>query len=244
MAVRANPRRPKRLEGVGEMSDILTTDPQGRLRTLGKTEKLMVRAMNKAWSAPMFPVTVEVDMTKATARRSVGTTLTDVILSDCAASLAGHPSLNAHWQEDQGVVEYDTVNLGFAVAAPKGLTVPVIHGAEGLNLNQIAERRKALVEKVRTGRIAIGEVMGGTFTLSNLGMFGVARFTAIINPPQVAILAVGGTTMRQIWNEGTPKWAPIAEFTLTSDHRAVDGARAAKFLADLKTRMETGTNDR
>lgn len=244
MAVRANLRTSKWLKGVEKMSDNLTADPKGRLRILGKTEKLMVRAMNKAWNAPMFPVTIEVDMTKATARRSVGTTMTDVILSDCAETLAGHPGLNAHWQEDQGVVEYDTVNLGFAVAASKGLTVPVIHGAEGLNLNQIAERRKALVEKVRAGCISIGEVMGGTFTLSNLGMFGVARFTAIINPPQVSILAVGGTTMRQIWNEGTPKWAPIAEFTLTSDHRAVDGARAATFLADLKTRLETGLNDR
>ena len=223
------------------MSETLTAGPQGRLRPLGKTEKLMVRAMNAAWSAPMFPVTVEVDMTNASARRSAGVTLTDVILADCAATLAGHPGLNAHWQDD-GVVEYDAVNLGLAVASPKGLTVPVIHGAEGLDLGQIAERRKALVEKVRAGRIGIAEVMGGTFTLSNLGMFGVARFTAIINPPQVAILAVGGTSMRQVWNDGAPKWAPIAEFTVTSDHRAVDGARAAAFLADLKTRLERGPN--
>ena len=223
------------------MSETLTDGPQGRLRPLGKTEKLMVRAMNAAWSAPMFPVTVEVDMTNASARRSAGVTLTDVILADCAATLAGHPGLNAHWQDD-GVVEYDAVNLGLAVASPKGLTVPVIHGAEGLDLGQIAERRKALVEKVRAGRIGIAEVMGGTFTLSNLGMFGVARFTAIINPPQVAILAVGGTSMRQVWNDGAPKWAPIAEFTVTSDHRAVDGARAAAFLADLKTRLERGPN--
>lgn len=221
------------------MADTLIADTQGRLRALGKTEKLMVRAMNAAWSAPMFPVTVEVDMTNASARRTEGVTLTDVILSECAATLAGHPGINAHWQED-GVVEYDTVNLGLAVASPKGLTVPVIHGAEALDLGQITDRRKALVEKVRAGRIGIAEVMGGTFTVSNLGMFGVARFTAIINPPQVAILAVGGTTMRQVWNNGAPEWRPIAEFTLTSDHRAVDGARAAAFLADLKTRLETG----
>lgn len=220
------------------MADTLTAETQeGRLRPLGKTEKLMVRAMNAAWSAPMFPVTVEVDMTNASARRSDGVTLTDVILADCAATLAQHPGINAHWQDD-GVVEYDTVNLGLAVAAPKGLTVPVIHGAQTLDLGQITERRKALVEKVRAGRIAIAEVMGGTFTVSNLGMFGVARFTAIINPPQVAILAVGGTTMRQVWNDGTPQWRPISEFTLTSDHRAVDGARAARFLADLKSRLE------
>ncbi|MBS0122814.1 2-oxo acid dehydrogenase subunit E2 [Thetidibacter halocola] len=221
------------------MPDTLHDAPQGRLRALGKTEKLMVRAMNAAWTAPMFPVTVEIDMTEATARRAPGVTLTDVILADVAATLTRHPALNAHWQ-DECVVEYDAVNLGLAVASDRGLTVPVIHGADALDLAGIAERRKALVDKVKAGRIAIAEVMGGTFTVSNLGMFGVARFTAIINPPQVAILAVGGTTRRQVWNDGAPEWRPIAEFTLTSDHRAVDGARAAAFLADLKTRLETG----
>ncbi|TRD17858.1 2-oxo acid dehydrogenase subunit E2 [Palleronia caenipelagi] len=221
------------------MTDTLLADPEGRLRPLGKTEKLMVRAMNAAWAAPMFQVTVEVDMSAASSRRSPGVTLTDVILSDCAATLARHPGINAHWGE-AGVVEFDSVNLGLAVASERGLTVPVIHGAETLSLSGIAERRGALVEKVRAGRIAIAEVMGGTFTVSNLGMFGVARFTAIINPPQVAILAVGGTTMRQVWNDGAPEWRPIAEFSLTSDHRAVDGARAASFLADLKTRLEGG----
>lgn len=219
------------------MGDTMIAEPQGRVRALGKTEKLMVRAMNAAWSAPMFPVTVEVDMTNASARKQPGVTLTDIILADCAATLATHPALNAHWQEE-GVVEYDAVNLGLAVASERGLTVPVIHGAEALDLAGIAESRKALVDKVRAGRIGIAEVMGGTFTVSNLGMFGVARFTAIINPPQVAILAVGGTTMRQVWNDGSPEWRPIAEFTLTSDHRAVDGARAAGFLADLKARLE------
>ena len=219
------------------MNEALLAGPEGRVRALGKTEKLMVRAMNAAWSAPMFPLTVEVDMTGAAARKSPGVTLTDVILADCAATLAAHPALNAHWS-DEGVIEYDAVNLGLAVASDRGLTVPVIHGAEALDVAGIAERRKALVEKVKAGRIGIAEVMGGTFTVSNLGMFGVARFTAIVNPPQVAILAVGGTSMRQVWNNGSPVWRPIAEFTLTSDHRAVDGARAATFLADLKTRLE------
>ncbi|MFC3630088.1 2-oxo acid dehydrogenase subunit E2 [Paracoccus angustae] len=220
------------------MDDSLTADPQPRLRELGKTEKLMVRAMNAAWTAPMFPVTVEVDMTAAMARRGAGVTLTDVILADCAATLRGHSALNAHWL-DGGVAEYDRVNLGLAVAAEKGLTVPVIHGADGLSLEEIAQSRKTLVERVRAGRIGIAQVMGGTFTVSNLGMFGVTRFTAIVNPPQVAILAVGGTVRRQVWNGGDPQWRPMAEFTLTSDHRAVDGARAAAFLADLRQRLET-----
>lgn len=221
------------------MADMQLAEPQGRVRALGKTEKLMVRAMNAAWTAPMFPVTVEIDMGPAQSRRQPGVTLTDIILADCAAALASNPALNAHWSED-GVVEYDAVNLGLAVASDRGLTVPVIHCADALDLSDIAARRGALVEKVRAGKIGIAEVMGGTFTVSNLGMFGVARFTAIVNPPQVAILAVGGTTMRQVYNDGAPDWRPIAEFTLTSDHRAVDGARAAAFLADLKSRLERG----
>ena len=220
------------------MDDSMIADPQPRLRELGKTEKLMVRAMNAAWAAPMFAVTVEVDMTAATARRSPGVTLTDVILADCAITLRDYPALNAHWQ-DGSVAEYDRVNLGLAVASEKGLTVPVIHGADGLSLEQIAHSRKTLVERVRAGRIGIAQVMGGTFTVSNLGMFGVTRFAAIINPPQVAILAVGGTIQRHVWNGGDPQWRPMAEFTLTSDHRAVDGARAAAFLDDLRRRLET-----
>lgn len=207
-------------------------------RELSKTERLMVRAMNAAWSIPMFPITVEVDMTAALSKRPEGTTVTDVILLHCTAALREHPGLNAHWLDD-GVVEYEDVNLGLAVASDRGLTVPVIHQAQALSVAEIAERRKALVSKVRSGKIGISEVTGGTFTISNLGMLGVNRFTAIINPPQVAILAVGSTVQRQVWNDGNPVWRPVAELTLTSDHRAVDGAHAAAFLGDLKRRLET-----
>lgn len=221
------------------MTSTLSLEPAGRERPLSKTEKIMVRHMATAWAAPMFAVTVEVDMGPARARRREGVTLTDILLADCAATLAGHPGVNAHYQDGR-VTEFDTVNLGLAVAAEKGLTVPVIHGAEALSLDGIAERRKTLVAKVRDGRIGIPDVMGGTFTVSNLGMFGVTRFTAILNPPQVAILAVGATTRRQVWNDGDPQWREIAELTLTSDHRAVDGAGAARFLAALKIRLEGG----
>lgn len=221
------------------MNAHLQTQDEGRVRKPSKIEKLMVRHMNTAWAAPMFAVTVEVDMTSAMARRSDGVTLTDVMLADCAAVLARHPRINAHWRDDC-VVEYDSVNIGLAVASERGLTVPVLHGADSLTLTDMAARRKDLVGKVREGRIGIAEVSGGTFTLSNLGMFGVTRFNAIINPPQVAILAVGGTVQRQIWNDGDPVWRPIAELTLTSDHRAVDGAGAASFLSDLKRQLEAG----
>lgn len=211
---------------------------QGTVRALTKTERLMVRAMNAAWTAPMFAVVMDIDITAAQMRRAPGVTLTDVILADCAVTLAEHPALNVHYR-DETVIQFAEVNLGLAVASDRGLTVPVIHGAQTLSLAEIAARRAEIVAKVRAGKIAIADVMGGTFTVSNLGMLGVRQFTAIINPPQAAILAVGSTEMRQIWNDGDPQWRPMSSFSLTCDHRATDGAAAARFLAALKTRLET-----
>ena len=215
----------------------MTDAPQPTIRPLTKTEKLMSRAMLAAWSAPMFAVVTEVDMQAALDQRKPGVTVTDVILSACAKALIRFPAINALYRDD-GVHEYATANIGLAVASPRGLTVPVIHGADAMTLDQIAERRRALVDKVRAGSIAIAEVVGGTFTVSNLGMFDVKQFTAIINPPQVAILAVGATSTRQVWNKGDPQWRPICEFSLTCDHRAVDGALAARFVGAIKTLLE------
>ena len=120
--------------------------------------------------------------------------------------------------------------------------MPVIHSAQALSLAGIAARRAEIVAKVRAGKIAIADVMGGTFTVSNLGMLGVRQFTAIINPPQAAILAVGSTEMRQVWNNGDPQWRPMSSFSLTCDHRAADGAQAARFLATLKALLEAPTS--
>ena len=116
--------------------------------------------------------------------------------------------------------------------------MPVIHGAQALNLEEIAARRRDLVERTRAGRVKISEVTGGTFSVSNLGMFEISRFTAILNPPQVAILAVAASIRRQLWNGGDPQWRPVSDFTLTCDHRAVDGAAGAAFLGALKARLE------
>lgn len=216
----------------------LAPQEEGRVLPLSKTAKLMARHMVEAWHAPMFALTIEVDMSTATANRPQGVTVTDVILAACVRSLKAHPKLNAHFRED-AIVEFDDVNIGLAVAAEKGLTVPVIHRAQQLSLIEIAARRRELVEKTRAGRVKVTDVTGGTFSVSNLGMFDIARFTAILNPPQVAILAVGSAQHRQVWNGGDPRWRPIAEFTLTSDHRAVDGAAAAGFLAALKKNLES-----
>ena len=216
-----------------------TTVPaeNSRVTPLSKTGRLMVRHMNLAWQAPMFGLVCEVEMTAAMAQRGAGITLTDVIVSACARTLSEHPKLNAHYRDEE-TVEFDDVNIGLAVAAEKGLTVPVIHGAQNLSLTEIGARRRDLVDKTRTGRIRVVEVSGGTFTVSNLGMYDITRFTAIINPPQVAILAVGSVNHRQLWNNGDPQWRQVAEFTLTCDHRAIDGAAGAAFLGALKKRLE------
>lgn len=218
---------------------------EGRIVPLSKTARTMARYMSQAWQAPMFGLTTEIDMTAAGARRAQrkadGVTLTDVIVQSCVRALEAHPKLNAHFRDD-AVVFFDEINVGLAVANDKGLIVPVIQGAQKLDLTDIAARRRELIGKARTGGLKVPDVTGGTFTVSNLGMFDVTRFTAIINPPQVAILAVGSTVHRQVWNGGEPAWRPIAEFTLTSDHRAVDGAAAAAFLQALKTNLEAGSN--
>ena len=216
---------------------------EGRAVPLSKTARTMAKYMSQAWQAPMFGLTTEVDMTAASARKGQGTTITDVVIEACVRALQANPKLNAHFR-DEAVVFYDDVNVGLAVANEKGLIVPVIHGAQKLSLPEIGERRRELIGKVRSGGLKVPDVTGGTFTVSNLGMFDVTRFTAIINPPQVAILAVGSTVHRQVWNGGEPAWRPIAEFTLTSDHRAVDGAAAAAFLQALKTNLEAGAPPR
>ena len=210
------------------MTTTTSIDSRTTTRALSKTEKVMARHMATAWQAPMFNIAVEIDMQHALDKRRAGVTVTDVILGACAQVLVRFPGVNAHFQGDAGL----------AVASDRGLTVPVIHGADKLTLDEIAERRKTLVGKVRDGSIAISDVLNGTFTVSNLGMFDVKHFTAIINPPQVAILAVGSTRMCQVWNDGDPQWRQISEFTLTCDHRAIDGALAARFMSALKATLE------
>ncbi len=224
------------------MAKTAIAEPVGREIPLGRTAKLMARAMSAAWQAPMFDIVVEMDMAGALARRGDGVTVTDVLISDVARTLKEDATLNAHFRDDT-VIRYDEVNIGLAVASDRGLTVPVIRGADTLSLSEIAETRRSLVDKVRAGRIAIADVTGATFTISNLGMFDVTQFTAILNPPQVGILAVGRTNHRYVWNDGTPDWRQIAEMTLTSDHRAVDGTGAAGFMARLRDRLQRGGPD-
>ncbi|HWP33963.1 MAG TPA: dihydrolipoamide acetyltransferase family protein, partial [Thermodesulfobacteriota bacterium] len=166
------------------------------------------------------------------ARLADGVTYTDLLVKALAAALREHPELNATWEGD-ALVRQPEVNVAIAVATEEGLLAPVIHRADRLDVAAIARHRQELVGRAQAGRLAPEDVRGGTFTLSNLGMYGVDAFTAIINPPQVAILAAGRIAERVLPVDGRPTVAPVLTLSLGCDHRAVDGARAARFLDTL-----------
>jgi len=199
------------------------------------------RRMVKAWEAPVFHLGVDVDMTAALQRKNdlPGVTVSDVLLRACATVLRAHPRVNA-WYDDETVTVVNEVNIGLAVATEAGLMVPVIHRADQSDVGGIADARRDVVERARAGQLTMADVSGGTFTVSNLGMLGIDEFDAILNVPQVAILAVSSTRNRYVWTDDGPAWRPIARFTLTCDHRAIDGATGAAFLADLRSELESG----
>jgi pyruvate dehydrogenase E2 component (dihydrolipoamide acetyltransferase) len=160
-----------------------------------------------------------------------------VILRVVAASLRDHPRLNGSWSED-GITAGGPVNLGLAVATDDELVVPVIGGAERLSVEELAARRRDLVERARSGGLRPADVQGGTFTLTNLGMYGVDSFTAVINPPQAAILAVGRIAQRPVADGERVVVRSMMTLTLTCDHRVVDGAGGARFLHTLAELLE------
>lgn len=192
------------------------------------------KRMVQAWAAPVFHLGVDVDMGPLTERRAglPGVSVTDLLVAAAAVALVAHPEVNATVSDD-AVTTFERANVGIAVATPKGLMVPVVHEADRIGLAGIAERRADLVARARDGRLAMADVTGGTFSISNLGMMGIDRFDAILNAPQAAILAVGRTVQRQVFGEDGPVWRPMASLTFTFDHRAVDGATGAAFVADM-----------
>ncbi len=212
----------------------------GTVTPLKGIRRTAARRMVAAWEAPVFHLAVDVDMSAALGvrDREPGATVTDALLLSCATALKAHPGLNAHYG-DEAVTTFQEVNLGVAVATDAGLVVPVVAGADSLDMGGMAAARRDVTGRAREGRLQMPDVTGGTFTVSNLGMMGVDAFDAILNVPQVAILAVGSTTHRQVWNDGDPQWRPVARLTLTCDHRAVDGATGAAFLETLRRQLES-----
>ena len=159
-------------------------------------------------------------------------THSDLLVALVALVLQKHPRINSSWTSE-GIRANSQINIGLAVAVDDGVVAPVIHNAGQAELGKIALQRRDLTERARGGKLRTDDITGGTFTISNLGMFGVDAFTAIIIPPQAAILAVGAITDRVVPVSGLPGIRPMMTLTLSSDHRVVDGARAADFLRDL-----------
>jgi pyruvate dehydrogenase E2 component (dihydrolipoamide acetyltransferase) len=221
--------------------------PAGEVEEIPLTSirKTIARRLTAAWQAPVFQLTVSADMTRANdlvarARElnpDVRITLTDLLAKICAQALMRHRGVNAEYTEEALRI-HPSANVGIAVAAPQGLVVPVVHGVERLSLAETAAARGEAVGRARDNKLTSDDLSGGTFTISNLGMYGVEQFVAVLNPPQAAILAVGATLDTPVARDGGVAIRPLLTMTLTVDHRAVDGADAADFLRTVKTFLE------
>jgi len=248
-----------RVRGTGSEGEILAEDVQalvaspgsakeapapGTLEVMSSIARLMAERTTQSWtSVPHFFVIREADAgALIEAREKLGSgiekaqgvrvTHTDVLVALAARVLRKHPRLNASWT-GEGIRLNPEVNIGIAMAVNDGVVAAAIPGAQTKNLGEIAALRHDLTERARAGRLRPADITGATFTISNLGMYKVDAFSAIINPPQAAILAVGRITDRVVPVEGEPGIRPMMTLTLSSDHRVVDGARAASFLNDL-----------
>jgi pyruvate dehydrogenase E2 component (dihydrolipoamide acetyltransferase) len=214
-------------------------------RPLSKIRKTIARRLTEAWTVPAFQLTVNVDMSRAnelvTKQRElnpdVRITITDVLTKLSAQALMRHRDMNVQYSDDALLV-FPNADVGIAVAAPQGLVVPVVRAAERLTIAQVAQLRGDLVGRARDGKLRAEDLEGGTFTISNLGMYDVDQFIAVLNPPQASILAVGSTRDQVVPRDGDLHILPIMTMTLTCDHRAVDGATGAEFLRTLKAFLE------
>ena len=214
-------------------------------RPLSSVRKTIARRLTQAWTVPAFQLTVSADMTRANElvqkqrelNPDVRITITDVLTKVSAHALMRHRDMNVQFADDALLV-FPSADVGIAVAAPQGLVVPVIRGAERLTIAQIAEVRADLVGRARDGKLRTEDLEGGTFTISNLGMYDIDHFIAVLNPPQASILAVGSTRDQVVPHDGDLLVLPLMTMTLTCDHRAVDGATGAEFLKTLKAFLE------
>jgi pyruvate dehydrogenase E2 component (dihydrolipoamide acetyltransferase) len=212
-------------------------------------ERLMAERTTQSWTtAPHFFVSRDVDATALNASRAaqlpsiekshgVKLTHTDLLVASVARALRKHPRVNGSW--DAGRIRMnDDINIALAMAVENAVVTAVIPHADRMPLGEIAARRRELADRASANRLQPSDIGGATFTISNLGMFGVDSFTAIIVPPQAAILAVGAIADRVVAVNGAPAVRPMMTLTLSSDHRILDGARAAAFLNDVVAELE------
>ncbi len=219
--------------------DAYTDEPLSQMR------KVIARRLGESkFSAPHFYLTVEINMGKVMKLRTrlnemapTKISFNDLVVKAAAVALREHPAINSSWMEDK--IRYNqNVNIGVAVAVPDGLLVPVIRFADMKTLSQINVEVRDLAGKAKNKKLQPQEMSGNTFTISNLGMFGIEEFTAIINPPDACIMAVGGIIDKAIIKNGKVKPGKMMKVTLSCDHRVVDGATGAKFLNTFKGILE------
>jgi pyruvate dehydrogenase E2 component (dihydrolipoamide acetyltransferase) len=214
---------------------------------LTNLRKTIVRRLTEAAAVPVFQLVATMDMTETLALRErlvariqegeAKISPSDILTKAAAMALMRHPAVNATFAGD-AIERHGSANVASAIAVGEALFVPVIAGAEQRSLAELAAARVDLVARARAGKLSQQDMEGGTFTISNLGPFGITQFIAVLNPPQAAILAVGAIEERPAVVGGEIVPRPLMTVTLTCDHRAVDGAPAAEFLATLKAFLE------
>jgi len=216
----------------------------GEIEPLGTVGRLMAARTTQSWTTvPHFFVTRDADASgllevyerlsvEVERAHGIKATLTDLLVALVARVLAKHPRMNASWAAE-GIRHNGEINVAVAVAVEEGVVAPVLHKANNRNVGELAVKRRELTERAKAGRLQPADITGGTFTISNLGMYNVDAFTAIIVPPQAGILAVGRVGDRVVAVDGRPAVRPMITLTLSTDHRVADGARAARFLNDL-----------
>jgi len=258
--VRSSPAARKRAQDLGiEISSVRGSGPGGRVtmedvetastspaapsgerrEPLSRMRRAIAERMTRSVrEQPQFSISRDVDMSAANeARTKAGASYTDAIVAACAKALRDHPRLRGRIEDDALVIS-DAIHVGIAIALDDGLLVPVLRDADRKDLSELARERERLEQHARAGRLAQHEFGGAVFTVSNLGTLGVDRFTAIVNPPEAAILAVGRVTDRVIAKDGSALVRPVATLTLSVDHRVADGATAARYLTAVAERLE------
>jgi pyruvate dehydrogenase E2 component (dihydrolipoamide acetyltransferase) len=237
-AAAPQPKQPKVVAPVAEAGTYVDHPVSNMRKTIAR------RLGESKFGAPHFYLTVEIDMDNAIKLRKqlnevapTKLSFNDLVIKAASVSLRKHPAINSSWLGDK-IRENKEVNIGVAVAVDDGLMVPVVRKADIKTLSQINTEVKDLAGKAKDKRLGMDEMQGNTFTISNLGMFGIEEFTAIINPPDACILAVGGISQKPVVKNGEIVVGNRMKVTLSCDHRVVDGAQGAAFLKDFKTILE------
>lgn len=261
-SVRASPvaRKLARQHGI-DLSKVVGTGPRGSIvakdvaklvaasegeevvHLAGRRKTIAERMVRSYTSAPHVTLLVEVNMSRAVQvverlrKKGVQATITSVLVGAVAENLTKHEIVNSVFQDGK-IVKKKGINVGVASDTEEGLVVPVVHDADKKDLSEISRELADLVAKARSGNLTVDDVTGGSFTISNLGMFGIDSFTPIINPPQAAILGIGRVRPQPVVMEGKLEDIPMCSLSLSFDHRVLDGAQAASFLSDVKELLE------